>query len=83
MKRTTALVWLVMGLASLAGCDKTPGASPASANPPATSETPTGQKDAEDPKTQTNTGRPDSPKDLKPGTDGNTNPAPSAVPPAQ
>lgn len=40
------------------------------------SDTPTGQADVEDAETGTNSGRPDGPKDLKPGTDGN--PAPSA-----
>jgi hypothetical protein len=39
-----------------------------------TTDRPAGAADAEDPETQTNTGRPDGPKDLQPGTDGNTNP---------
>lgn len=41
--------------------------------PGSTTGRPAGQADAEDPKTQTNSGRPDAPEDLKPGTDGNPN----------
>lgn len=37
-----------------------------------TSDTPTGQADSAEPETGTNIGRPDGPKDLKPGTDGNS-----------
>jgi hypothetical protein len=37
-----------------------------------TSDQPTGGADVEDAETGTNTGRPDGPKDLQPGTDGNT-----------
>jgi hypothetical protein len=39
-----------------------------------TSDRPGGRADGEAPETGTNTGRPDSPRDLQPGTDGNTNP---------
>jgi hypothetical protein len=41
-----------------------------------TSDRPAGRADAEEPETGTNSGRPDAPRDLKPGTDGNTNPPP-------
>jgi hypothetical protein len=39
-----------------------------------TSDRPDGRADGEEPEAGTNTGRPDSPRDLQPGTDGNTNP---------
>lgn len=76
---------LVCGLAvlvALAACGQRsePAATPADSKinagatvPGATTGRPAGQADAEDPKTQTNSGRPDAPEDLKPGTDGNPN----------
>jgi len=52
-------------------------ANPATINPDASvippgSETPPARRDAEDPDTGTNSRRPDSPRDLQPGTDGNS-----------
>jgi len=81
MKKALALA--LVGLVTLSACgqrsDDTPVPADAKVNADSTltqptSDTPTGQANAEDPKTGTNTARPDSPKDLKPGTDGNTNP---------
>ena len=79
MKTALAL----MGLVALSACGQRPESTPTptggevnagSTLDRSTSDTPAGQADAEDPKTGTNSARPDSPKDLKPGTDGNTNP---------
>jgi hypothetical protein len=81
MKKIVPLA--VLGLFTLAGCGQRPDPAPAPAGPQqnaastlneSTSNTPTGRADTEDPKTQTNSGRPDGPKDLQPGTDGNTHP---------
>lgn len=83
MKTTLAVA--LLGLVTLSACGqrtdstmnsdrKINGDSPVtdSAAPPP------GQKDVEDPRTGTNSARPDSPKDLRPGTDGSgTPPAPT------
>ena len=80
MKTRSSL--LLLALAVLAACAPKPGPTTTptegainsgSTTTGSTSDVPTGQANAEDPKTGTNTGRPDSAKDLKPGTDGNTN----------
>jgi predicted small lipoprotein YifL len=82
MNRHIASAFLVLSLAAFAGCGQKPGPTPTptegkvnagSTVAGSSSDVPTGQANAEDPKTQTNSGRPDSAKDLKPGTDGNTN----------
>jgi len=78
-----ALALALLGIVALSACGNRPDPAPASADgklngastvtgPAARSSA--GQADAEDPKTGTNSERPDSPRDLKPGTDGNTNP---------
>ena len=81
MKTAPALA--LIGLFTLVACGQRPDSAPApsdgkvnadSAMSKSTSDTAVGRADAEDPATGTNTARPDSPKDLKPGTDGNTNP---------
>ena len=83
MKKAIPLV--LLGLVTLSACgqrpDPTVAPSDAKVNADSTvtespTDTPTGRADAEDPKTGTNSGRPDAPQDLKPGTDGNTNPPP-------
>lgn len=78
-----ALPFLILGLVALAGCNDRREATPpasgdkvnanATVDPPPTG-TPASRADAEDPATGTNSRRPDSPRDLKPGTDGNTPP---------
>jgi hypothetical protein len=80
MKNVTPFAMLGL-LVLVAGCgdhrdDSVGGATPkvnsnASLPQPAT-ETPAPRADAEDPGTGTNSHRPDSPRDLQPGTDGNT-----------
>ena len=68
----------LLGLLTLTACgERTDSTGPAAPARP-TSHTTTGQADVEDPKTGTNSARPDSPKDLKPGTDGSTAPPPPA-----
>jgi hypothetical protein len=80
-----ALSLAVIGLGALAACGQRPdpGPGPVSSDEKVNADssvaespsgTPPAQADAEDPKTGTNEARPDSPRDLKPGTDGNTNP---------
>lgn len=83
MKNTLALV--LPGLLMLSACGNGTGST---SSPPqrinenasvtgTTSDRPAGRADTEDPETGTAFGRPDSPRDLEPGTDGNTNlPAP-------
>jgi hypothetical protein len=80
----TAFTFALLGLVTLCGCGQrsdNPAATTSDGKVNAgstvsesTSETPTGQANAEEPETGTNTGRPDAPKDLQPGTDGNTRP---------
>ncbi|MFO1503248.1 MAG: hypothetical protein U1F39_05465 [Steroidobacteraceae bacterium] len=71
MNRAVRLV-VMAGTLAMAACAKKPGPTPTPAEGRgSTSDIPTGQANVEDPKTQTNTGRPDSQADLKPGTDGN------------
>ena len=83
MKKANALV--LAGLVMLSACGQRTDTAAAptdgkvnadSTSTESTSNTPTGQADAEKPQSGTNSGRPDAPKDLKPGTDGNTNPPP-------
>jgi hypothetical protein len=81
-----ALALAVTGLLALSACGErteppttTPDTSEGTLNPGTTltepvTDRPVGQADAEEPETGTNSGRPDAPRDLKPGTDGNTNP---------
>lgn len=81
MKTVSALA--LIGFFTLAACGQRTDYAPVpsddkvnadSSMSKSTSDTAVGRADAEDPATGTNTARPDSPKDLKPGTDGNTNP---------
>lgn len=80
MLRATLFVAALMTLAACGQrADQAPAPAPAQPDVNAgstlnesTSETPTGQADSADPETGTNIGRPDGPKDLKPGTDGNS-----------
>jgi hypothetical protein len=80
MNKSLALA--VVGLGALAACDQRSDPGPVSPDEKINADssvtqapaTPPAQADAEDPKTGTNEARPDSPRDLKPGTDGNTNP---------
>jgi len=80
-----ALPFALFGLVALAACgdraDTTTTPAPANGqlNPDATvvqpgTGTPPARADAEDPDTGTNNRRPDSPRDLQPGTDGNSPP---------
>jgi hypothetical protein len=79
--RTLAL----LGLVTLSAC----GPRPDPAVPPpqgtvnsdstlteSTSDTPPGRAETQSPTTGTNNGRPDAPKDLRPGTDGSATPPP-------
>jgi hypothetical protein len=64
----------LLGLITLsAGCHPRPDSGPAPSAPNVNADS-AAPKSGADPKTGTNTGRPDAPKDLKPGTDGNTSP---------
>jgi len=75
-----ALPLALLGLLALTACSERSAPDPVSSEgklngdatvPPATG-TPPARADAEDPATGTNSRRPDSPRDLQPGTDGNT-----------
>lgn len=73
-----ALALLAVVALSACGGRSDPAASDTkvNANSPLAQPAPPGQKDVEDPRTGTNSARPDSPKDLKPGTDGSANTPP-------
>jgi hypothetical protein len=72
MKKSPTFVLLVIAISAAAACGQK--APPTNSQPGTVTAQSPAQSDVEDPKTGTNTGRPDSPKDLKPGTDGNTQP---------
>ncbi len=80
----TPLALACLALFSLTACGQRSG-TPSTVEPKtnanatvteSSTQRPQGQADTENVATQSNSGRPDSPKDLAPGTDGNTNPPP-------
>ncbi|RYG85458.1 hypothetical protein EON77_05555 [bacterium] len=67
-----------LALVALSACGERPDPATPKVNENSTlaAPAPPGQKDVEAPSTGTNSGRPDGPKDLAPGTDGSGTPPP-------
>ena len=78
MKCTIAASVVAASLLALGACSqRTPSGAPPSNSPEPSNNTGAARVDPEEPKAGTNTNRPDSIKDVKPGSDSGANPAPT------